>query len=50
MTPDEIKMLGEKVAKGEATPEEKLAFLKELNQMVEGMRADLVEARQTNLN
>jgi len=45
MTPDEMKKLGEKVAKGEASPEEKLLFLKELNQVVEGMRTDLANTR-----
>lgn len=41
MTPDEIKILGEKVANGTATSEEKLSFLKELNKLVEDMSADL---------
>lgn len=41
MTPDEIKILGEKVVNGTATSEEKLSFLKELNKLVEDMSADL---------
>jgi hypothetical protein len=45
MTTDEIKQLGERLAKGEATPEEKLRFLKELNEIVEGMRSDLQKAK-----
>lgn len=43
MTPDEIKTISEKIAKGEASPEEKLAVLKELNQLVSDLRTDLAE-------
>ncbi len=47
MTPDEIKIISEKIARGEASPEEKLAALKELNQLVNDLRIDLAE---TTLN
>jgi hypothetical protein len=45
MTPEEIQTLGEKVTKGEATPEEKLTFLKELNKLTEELRNDIVVAK-----
>lgn len=45
MTPEEIKTISEKIAKGEATPEEKLAALKELNQLVSDLRTDLAETK-----
>ena len=41
MTQDEMKIIGDKIAKGEAKPEEKLAFFKEMNLLVEGMRSDI---------
>ena len=45
MTSKELKTLGEKIAAGKATPEEKLRLLKELNALVVGMRADLAQAK-----
>lgn len=45
MKAEEIKALGEKVAAGSATPEEKLVFLRELNVLIKGMRADLTQAK-----
>lgn len=44
MTPDEIKIISEKIARGEASSEEKLAVLKELNKLVTDLRADLTES------
>ena len=37
----DLKKMGEKIAQKKATPEEKLAFLKEMNQLVSGMRDDI---------
>ncbi len=46
MTPDEIKALGEKVVNDTATPEEKLAFLKELNELITETRTAVAEAKK----
>ena len=43
MTPDESKVLGEKVANGTATREEELLFLKDLNGSIERMRGILAK-------
>lgn len=45
MSPEEIKSLGEKVAKETATPEEKLAFFRELNGLISGMREDIKQIK-----
>ncbi|MCX6798081.1 MAG: hypothetical protein NTX66_02620 [Candidatus Falkowbacteria bacterium] len=41
MTQEELKILGEKVAAGQASPAEKLALLKEMNATIEGLRSDI---------
>lgn len=48
MTPEEIQSLAEKVAKEEATPEEKLAFLKELNNLLEELRGGIAASKKNN--
>ena len=45
MTSDELKHIGEKIAKGEADPKEILQFLEALNAMIDGMRKDLAEIK-----
>lgn len=41
MTEEEFNVLGEKVQNNTCTPEEKLLFLKELNQSLTGLSQDL---------
>ena len=45
MTQEEIKELGEKMAKKEATPEEEQLFFQELNQRIGSIRADLAKLK-----
>ncbi|MFZ4648137.1 MAG: hypothetical protein ACOYMB_00705 [Patescibacteria group bacterium] len=42
MTNEELKSLGEKVANGQATTEDRLAFLRELNFNISEMRKDIL--------
>jgi len=41
MSEDELKFLAEKVVKGEATDDEKLVFMKELNALLEELKDEL---------
>lgn len=41
MTEEEIKILGEKITSGNCTPEEKLLFLRELNNNMTDLFQDL---------
>jgi len=44
MNEEEIKALGEKVARGEATEEEKVEYLKQVNDALEGVITSIEEA------
>lgn len=46
MDQEEFKLLGEKIARNEASSEEKLAFITELNGMVSEMRDDIKQLKQ----
>lgn len=50
MTLEELKTLSKKVAFDKATPEEKLLFLKELNELVARIRDDIAKVRQSKSN
>lgn len=43
MSDEEFKALGEKIAKGDSIPEDRLEFLKELNLELSGLNEDLVK-------
>ncbi|MFZ4632492.1 MAG: hypothetical protein ACOYL8_04845 [Patescibacteria group bacterium] len=46
---EEIKILGEKMANGSASSEEKLLFLRELNKLTEEMRSDIAQIKINKL-
>ncbi len=46
MTKEELKALGDKIADGTATEEERLQFLTEVNSLVSGIHSDLVEVNK----
>jgi hypothetical protein len=50
MNQEEFKLLGEKIARNEATAEERLAFITELDSMVSEMRDDIKQLKQPKLN
>lgn len=45
MTAEEIKTLGEKIAVGDASPNEKLSLLKELNNSIDAMKNDIADLK-----
>ncbi len=45
MSSEEFKILSEKVAKGDANPEEILLFLKELNSTISNLHGDLISIK-----
>ena len=48
MTKEELKAMGEKIAKGTATEEEKVAFLEKLNSIVSDMKTDISSISSNN--
>ena len=47
MDKEQFKLLGEKVARNQATAEERLAFVTEMNNLITEMRDDIKKIKQS---